>query len=469
MSEPDREGNSREDVRQMDEKGNLACMARAIPRKGTALSVLAAMLCSISVAQTPGQGAPASPLTLRQAVELALRTHPDLVSANASKEAAREGLKQAESQFWPNLTIEYNQNWGHTTSGSQGPLNTRRGDLVLSYKLLDSGQREAQRQGAQAGYWAGQDQELDTRATVIENVATSFYDVLRKLALVTVADANVKRSQSTLDLVKAQVEAGTAAAKDIYQAQADFEIAKVALIQAQNDADQAVALLKQAIGIESDDALRLAPADGQGIVPSSVENLTSLKRMAFERRPDVAQFRAQVDRSQAAVRLARADAGPSLIVDGSITGAFAPNGSESHIAGLTLSFPIFDGGFVRSVVREAEQNLRAAQANLASKRLAVGTEVEQAYRNFLTDQAALPAAISAQKAAQVNYDAASEARREGVSSIIDVIQAQTLLVQADTNRVQAEFNLYSSAVVLARTVGRIEALFSVAPTIGGTK
>ena len=120
---------------------------------------------------------------------------------------------------------------------------------------------------------------------------------------------------------------------------------------------------------------------------------------------------------------------------------------------MGVSYPLFDGGNVRSQVRGSEANKRVAEAQLESQRQQVSVDVEQNWRSLQLARASLPAAEAAQRAAQINYDAAIAARREGVGNITDVITAQTSLVQAQTNYVQAIYNFYTADAQLAKAVG----------------
>ena len=95
---------------------------------------------------------------------------------------------------------------------------------------------------------------------------------------------------------------------------------------------------------------------------------------------------------------------------------------------------------------------------LESLRQQVAVNVEQTYRQVALARASVPAAEAAQQAAQINFEAATESRREGVGDIIDVITAQTLLVQAQTNFVQAVYDFYVADAQLARAVGQAERL-----------
>jgi len=67
-------------------------------------------------------------------------------------------------------------------------------------------------------------------------------------------------------------------------------------------------------------------------------------------------------------------------------------------------------------------------------------------------------ALSAQQAAQVNFDAATESRREGIGTVLDVITAQNQLVQSQTNYVQALYTLYTADVALLRAIGHTDAI-----------
>jgi TolA-binding protein len=94
----------------------------------------------------------------------------------------------------------------------------------------------------------------------------------------------------------------------------------------------------------------------------------------------------------------------------------------------------------------------------------VAVQIEQSFRSLALARASLPAALAAQQAAQINYEAALESRREGIGSIVDVITAQTLLVQAQTSYVQAIYTFYGADAALARAIGQAERIGVNTPT-----
>ena len=132
---------------------------------------------------------------------------------------------------------------------------------------------------------------------------------------------------------------------------------------------------------------------------------------------------------------------------------------RSSFSVVNFSVPLYDGGNVRAAVRASEANKRASEAQLGTGRRFKSrwTWSRAGVRSSLRGLA-LPAAEAAQRAAQINYDAAIAARREGIGNITDVITAQTSLVQAQTNYVQAIYNFYTADAQLARAVGLAERL-----------
>lgn len=441
-----------------------------------------------------------SPLSLPQAIDLALQLQPNVASAVATRERTEQQERGAVARYFPNITPTYtylNQYSFGTVNQFIGngvvvPVQSGRSStnkqlqVGLSFRLYDSGLRDLNARSARQSVHAQEYAEQSARQLVIFTVADTYFTVLRNDALVKVSQAQVERAKNTLDVIQAQVEAGVAAKKDIFQAQADYLTAQVNLVSAQNDAAVAQANLKNALGLVGGEPLNLAPitlpnaqtpavTTVPGVDPSAfqspapandVKTLNTLMEAAFRARPDVAQSEKGVELSKTAVRQNQVSAGLIVNADVSANEQFEPTHFDSNIGrnrqfNLSVSYPLFDGGFVRSQVRASQAGVRVSEAQLVALKQQVAVEVEQAYRNLLQSRAAIPAAEAAQAAAQINYNAALESRKEGAGSIIEVITAQTSLVQAQTNYVQAVYSFYAADARLARAVGQAERIAQI--------
>ena len=441
-----------------------------------------------------------SPLSLPEAIDLALQLQPNVLSATASRERAEEQEKAATARYFPGITPTYtylNQYSFGTVNQFIGngvvvPIQSGRTStnkqlqIGLSYRLYDSGVRDLNARSARQSVAAQEYAEQSARQLVIFNVADTFFNVLRNDALVKVSEAQVERAKNTLDVIRAQFEVGTGARKDILQAEADYLNAQVNLLSAQNNAAVAQANLKNALGLVGGEALRLSPitmptaqtpvvTDVAGVEQSAyatavqsndVKTLNTLTEAAFKARPDVAQSAKGLELSKTTVKQSQIGAGLIVNADVSANEQFEPTHFDRNIGrnrqfNVSVSYPLFDAGLARSQVRSNQAGVRISEAQLISLKQQVAVEVEQAYRNLLQARASIPAAEAAQAAAQVNYEAALESRKEGVGSIIEVITAQTSLVQAQTNYVQAVYNFYAADARLARAVGQAERIAQI--------
>ena len=358
-----------------------------------------------------------------------------------------------------------------TTTTLLAPTNAvsivRGGGLTvsLSQTLFDTGQREAANTEARRAVDAAEESTRNTRQAIILTVTQDYYQLLLNRDLVKVAQAQVARYQQTVDVTQAQIDAGTTAAKDIYQAKSDLANAQVTLLNNQNAVQTASAALKNAIGIDLSGVLQIAPlTPGDTLppvpVPGQAASLENALAAAFAARPDVRQQQAVVQSDVAALRLAQRQAGLSIkgdyVLNYQATSDVGSRGVNSQFL-VTSSYPLFDAGLARGAVRIAQATRDATLNQLALVRQQVRLDVEQAYSTRQTNLEAATLAQSAVTAAQVNYDAVIASRKEGIGTVLDITTAQATLTQAQSQYVQAVYNFYIADAQLQRAVGRNDA------------
>ncbi|MCS7311203.1 MAG: TolC family protein, partial [Armatimonadetes bacterium] len=144
-----------------------------------------------------------------------------------------------------------------------GKIDETRSDVALRQTLFDSGQRDISAAQARRSVEAAEQAYRDAVQQKVLSVTTAYYELLRRIALQRVAEANVQRAQQTVDVVKAQVEVGVAAQKDVLQAEAELANAQVSLIQARNQVRLAEASLRSELGIGEELPLQVAEVGEQ--------------------------------------------------------------------------------------------------------------------------------------------------------------------------------------------------------------
>ncbi|MCC6730119.1 MAG: TolC family protein [Chthonomonadales bacterium] len=395
------------------------------------------------------------PLTLERAIAIALANQPQLAIAQSQIQASQARVRQAMSSYYPQIAPLYEYTNQKTAfGGSSAHVEQGITQIGLRQLIYDTGKREVNVAASRSNARAAGFNLADTRQSVILNVAASYYEMLRRRDLVRVSEASVERARTTLEATRAFVQEGTVRRIDILQAQADYDNVVVQLSQARNDAQLAQLTLKNAMGIVSpvvvsapEAALpRPAPEPDKATAQQLVES-------ALANRMDLQRERESIEATRQSVKLARINAG--LQVQADVTEGYRvdPDPGENRTFVTSFTYPLFDAGLTRSRVHEAQASLEQARQQQELTRQDILLAVQQAYLQREEARQRVSATESALTAAQANYTAASEGYREGAGTIIDVITAQTQLVTAETNAVQAVYDYYSADARLRRAVG----------------
>jgi len=122
---------------------------------------------------------------------------------------------------------------------------------------------------------------------------------------------------------------------------------------------------------------------------------------------------------------------------------------------LKLSLPLFDGGARDARVATARSEVAAAHASLDQARDNAAQQVTNAYDALHTSVAEYAAAVTLNEAAQTAYDAALDAYRHGVGTYIDLLNDETSLSRAQSEKEDAHANIFTAAAALAFATGAI--------------
>ncbi|GBC97699.1 Outer membrane efflux protein BepC [bacterium HR17] len=424
--------------------------------------MVAATLCTVHLA------AAQRVLTLDECVRIAWGEQPQVAIAERDWRVALERVKSVRANLFPQLSAGYQfRRFLSTRSVFQlgltrvitEPTDFRETSLSLSQLLFDTFQTPLQIRQARAQANAASFAYERTRADIALRVAQQFFAVLQARAQVQLQRRVLDRARRLLEAAEAGYKAGTAARLDVLRAQVQVRTAEVDLLAAQNQERVAMLTLRNLMGVNDDFAFDIAEPPDETFAPPS---LTVLLAQALRQRPEVKQGEWQRASADAAKQLARLQTFPLLTVTGnysrypSTTRAIDKEWSLN----LIVSYPIFDGGRVRAELEQAQ--LQAEQAELSLKQTldTVRLEVQQAYLNWQNARERWSAAQLAVKEASETARLTEEAYRTGAASLLDVLNAQVALAQAETQEIQARYDLRRAVYALRHAVGEIVTYFA---------
>jgi outer membrane protein len=411
-----------------------------------------------------GQGTAPVQLSLQDAEALALKNHPQVLAAQATALEFNELIVEARSAYFPTLDYDLTGSGGNPRGRigagflAASSLFDRLGTgLSLSQLITDSGRTPNLVASSRLQAQASQKTYEATRYDVLLAVNQAYFNALRAQALVKVAEETVAARQLLADQVTALEKNKLRSLVDVAFVDVNLSEAKLLLLRAQDQVRAAFAELTRALGAQQESNYKLAD---EPLPPSPPSDADSLIAQAFSNRPDLLSLQLQRD---AAVKFQRAERDlsfPTVSLVG-VAGAIPeinqilstniPNNYEG--AALNVEVPIFNGRLF-SARREAaryhaqaeDQRVRDLQERIARDVRVAWSSSKTAFQNIDVTAELLRDATMALDLAQGRYNL-------GLSSIVELSQAQLNLTQAEIENLSAKYDYQSIYAMLQYTMG----------------
>lgn len=457
-------------------------MNRPSWRLGMAFALVVDLLMPTNVW---AQDAASGPLSVDEAIQLALKNYPRIKESRARADAADAGIAVAQTAYLPRLDLlwqvnraTHNNVFGLLLPQSivppiSGPvLGTRSFDSVwgsaagvqLSWDAVDFGQRKASVDVARAHSSFAKAQTALTELDVAAAAADAFVTVLASDEVVRAVQANVDRLQVFGNVVRTLVDNQLRPGADQSRADAETAIARNQLSQAILAADIARAALADALGLAGT-TVELA-AGGLMNVPQ----VPSLGAADPTSHPAARTGLAAIEVVRAREHVLDRSYFPHV----SVQSAFAGRGSAAEVpgqpllgnglwlrvpnwaAGVSVTFPAFDVFSINARKRVEAQNELAEGARYAQT---IQTLTTQEARARALMKAAIDIAQNTPVERRAATDAESRARaryENGLASITEVAEAQRLLAQAEADDAVARLGVWRALLAAAQVRGDLK-------------
>lgn len=298
--------------------------------------------------------------------------------------------------------------------------------------------------------------DLDaTKSDFLLSIASAYYDALKAKRYLEVAAANMERLTQYRDSVEKRVEVGELTRTALLRAEGELSGARSEYLRSTNAFKLARAVLVRITGIEDDFRLRET-----SVPPNEQADFNDLRNTALDSRTDLKSFAVQTKMAAEQVKYARGAFWPSVGIFAVYNGydqypVTATTNRESIFAGVSLSFPFFEGGLRMAEFREARAKERQARLAYDDFRKNVDIELQNAYLDLQTQQGALKFSEDQRIFAEDNYNAVIRMFNNGLATSLDVMDANSLLLSSEKNVNEARYNYQLANLRLKRTSGTL--------------
>jgi outer membrane protein len=414
-------------------------------------------------AAAPALAQPTPSLSLRDAEARALQNHPQVLAGRYTAEAGSAITREVRSAYFPTVVgsvtgVEAKDGSRIAAGGLNNPtiLDRLATGFSVSQLITDFGRTSDLVQSASLRAQSLAQSTITDRADVLLRVDRAYFAALRAQAILRVAEQTVSARQLVADQVGALAQSNLKSGLDVSFARVGLGEAQLLLLQARNDEAAAFAALATALG--QADATVFALTD-EPLPPSPPADAASLVAAALRDRPDVVAERLVRESSARFADAERALWFPTVSAAGAAgvapyhQDALNPNYAA---VGVNVNVPLANGGLFNARRTEAGLRARAEGERVRDLENRVSRDVRVALldaqtgfqRLDLTSQL-LDQATQAQDLAQSRYDL-------GLSSIVELTQAQLNKTRAEIEQASARYDYQARIAALRYQTGALK-------------
>lgn len=431
---------------------NLPAAPQPNPVQGqTTLSPAAQM--GLPGPQIPSKQAPSNggqTLTLQQAQALATRNNPQISVARLIALASHQATREVRSNLWPTVAVnvtgvDAEPGKRITAGGLNNPIVYERAaaGASVSQLIYDFGRTSNLVASANLAEKAQVQNAAATKEQILLAVSQAFYEALQTQAVVTVAQQTVAERQAVANQINELFKNKLKSGLDLSFANVNLAQAQLLLLDAQNSDSTARANLSMLMGFASLQNYQLVEDQTANSVqpPANVDDLIAT---AFAMRPEILalQFQAQ---SANKFRVAERDLlFPNIRALGVIGDTPFGNSLVANTwygaVGANMEIPVFNGFLYTAREHEARLRAQASDERLRDMRNQISRDVRTSWLNAKAAYQKLDVTQQLLQQANLGLSLAKTRYQMGLSSIVELSQAQLQETQAEISSVQAGYD-----------------------------
>ncbi|MCU0231817.1 MAG: TolC family protein [Acidobacteria bacterium] len=424
----------------------------------SAPAAVAVAVCLTLCAPPTTAGDPSlPPLTIEEAIELALRYNETPRIGAAQVERAHALREAVVAELWPALnagaTATRRANEVTRTVGGE-TITVQARNAYASVATLDSVLFDAQTltriKAADQDVRARQETSFDQDRLLAFEVSDVYFAVLSAQKLADAARGRLEVATATLEDARARFDAGLAARNEVTRIELEQATAQLTLTQAESTVAKSRLRLEYLLAAPVDRPLVEPPP-----APPETRPIEELDGIALERRPDLKALLALAEGSRLRARAERQGFIPDLGFLGTARltneSGLSGNDTDWNFA-ATLGWSIFDRGRIaRAATFDAQRSVDLYQAEALRRQ--IGNELRVAQQDLVTAQASYAQAEVQARVARQNEEEVAERFANGLATALEQADANVALFEAEANLARQGFARWLAEQALQRALG----------------
>jgi outer membrane protein, protease secretion system len=421
------------------------------------------LLCSVLFHAHAGEAA-AEKLDLLRAWKKASSYDARLRVARADHEMQQEEIAKARAALRPAVQVQSSLG-RNMTSGNAFPdtryYNTASNSITLKQQLFDPGSEASYYKAHAVALQSGEQFKNETLDLIVRTTEV-YFNLLFAQEGVRLSQAKVAAAAERLKQQETALHNGLGTVTAVDEARADFDVARAEQTTARNALDLQRYELERLTGIAAAEPAALSVEDftPKSPNPKDIESWISL---ALEESPDIGAARQAMEIAQQELKKNRAAKYPTLnLVAGksyslSETNYTIDRTYDTYSVVLQAEVPLYTGGYVSAAIRQASTGRIKAEEELTWYQRQVIADIRKYYNGTLNALSEIQAYEQALNSRRTSLASAEKALKNGLGSIVDVLDAQEQLLVSHLDLSRARYHYIINLLMLKDTAGTLTA------------
>ena len=403
--------------------------------------------------------------SLQNALAMAYATNPSLEAERARLYASDEAIPRARAGLLPQVRVNANVNAQKRLSDRRF-FSTSPNDIVttpitaqisVTQNIYTGGRVTAALRDAEYRVQQTRAELRLTEQNVLRASVEAYMDVVRNRAILQLRENSESVLRRQLDATRDRFAVGETTRTDVAQAESRVSAARAQAVLARGNLASSNSVYTALIGTP--------PGSSQSApdpLPPTPPSLNTARGIALASHPSLIAVRFGLLASEEQINTAFGQLLPNLAMVGQYSASYNTQGQSSHAGNLSLgaqlSIPLYQGGGGWAGVRVARQNRSRAQLAVAAAERSVLQEVTSSWEAQSAARAAVGAFRDEVRAQSIAYDGVRQESLVGSRTVLEVLDAEQELLNAQVNLVRAQRDSVVATFRLLAAIGKLTAV-----------
>ena len=406
---------------------------------------------------------------LSEALLQAYNENPVLNAERENIQVSLEEVKISKSQFLPSVTLSGSKSQENTekqtdSSGANSAftdVNPKTQSIDIEQKLFQGFAGTASLKKSKIGLTLAQAKLLKTEQEILYQAIEAYTGLIFAEEKLKINQDNVNLLERQVETDQARLERGQITLSDLSQSESSLAGAQAKFLQAQNETVTAKLNYEKIIGPIADPNSLDKESDLNFALPVSLNEAIEISK---KENPNLIISRLEYEQSEKDIIIARSDLSPSASLSFNSSKSDDVSSTigerDKEILKATISWPIFNGGKNYASLNKSK-NLKNRKKLLLDNALKSNdTNVASAWSNFQVSKSLLNSVTSQVKAAEIANEGITVEYESGLGrSTLDVIQSNSILLNAKISLADSERNYLLSQFKLLQSVGYLNSKY----------